>query len=127
LNDFIHVCVARFFLSTLMKRDTMKMIVSMTATLATLSAALLMTAATSAFAQAPTPDSRAAGEMAVMDCSKVPADRKDRCEARNKAIEACKDKAAGDERRKCVTDNLAKDGKPEDKPMPKEEKAEEKK
>jgi hypothetical protein len=46
--------------------------------------------------------------MKVRDCSKVPAERKERCEARNKVIEACKDKKEGEERRNCVMENRPK-------------------
>jgi hypothetical protein len=46
--------------------------------------------------------------MKVRDCTKAPADMKERCEARNKVIEACKDKKEGEERRKCVMENRPK-------------------
>ena len=44
----------------------------------------------------------------TMDCSQVKPENKDRCEARNKLVEKCKDKAEGEERRKCVMENRPK-------------------
>jgi|GEM_PF-4154911 len=44
----------------------------------------------------------------TIDCSNVKPENKDRCEARNKLVEKCKDKAAGEERRKCMMENRPK-------------------
>jgi hypothetical protein len=69
--------------------------------------------ATVAFAQDAPPKDAPKGEhskrdpMKPMDCSKAPADMKDRCEARNKALEACKDKK-DEEHKKCMMDQRPK-------------------
>jgi hypothetical protein len=93
---------------------------SITTTIATLTATLLLGVATSAIAGEGGADKgmhKGHGDrMQPHDCSKAPADRKDRCEARNKIIAACKDKPAGDERRQCVMSNMPKkDAKAEEK------------
>ena len=44
----------------------------------------------------------------TIDCSKAKPENKDRCEARNKIVEKCKDKPEGEERRKCVMENRPK-------------------
>ncbi len=44
------------------------------------------------------------------DCTKAPADHKARCEARNKALEVCKDKK-GEDHKKCMMDQRPKKDK----------------
>jgi hypothetical protein len=51
------------------------------------------------------------------DCSKVPAERQKMCEARNKALEKCKDKTAREDHRKCMMENMPRrEGKGMDAP-----------
>ena len=45
--------------------------------------------------------------MKPRDCAKAPADMKERCEARNKVLEICKDKKE-DEHKKCMMENRPK-------------------
>jgi hypothetical protein len=64
-------------------------------TVSTLVATLMLCFSSFAMAQgAPLADGGATPQqnLAPQDCTKVPADMKERCEARNKALEACKDK-----------------------------------
>ncbi len=42
------------------------------------------------------------------DCEKAPDDMKARCETRNKAIETCKDKAAGKDHQACMMEQRPK-------------------
>lgn len=64
-------------------------------TVSTLVATMMLCLSSVAMAQSAPPaegSAPAQQNLAPQDCAKVPADMKDRCEARNKALEACKDK-----------------------------------
>ncbi len=80
--------------------------------LITLSLGLSATLASAEGAPADAPKKDGRGGMVdfskTIDCSKAKPEHKDRCEARNKLVEKCKDKAEGEERRKCVMENRPK-------------------
>jgi hypothetical protein len=88
--------------------------------ISTLLATLLLGTSAVAFAQdAPPPGDKGPRHdpMKAMDCGKAPADMKDRCEMRNKALETCKDKAEDRKaHRECMmAQRPKKDDKPEEK------------
>jgi hypothetical protein len=81
--------------------------------LTTIVTSIVLGMSVSASAQdAPPADGKGMGpghhRMKAMDCSKAPADMKERCEMRNKALETCKGKKEGEEHRKCMMDQRPK-------------------
>ncbi len=76
--------------------------------LSLIAGAAIATSSTFAFAQAPNTPAQAADGQKMADCSREESpDKKAYCEAKNAAMEVCKDKK-GDDMKACVKDVMMK-------------------